>query len=169
MIGPYIPKAANTYQGKQVLINSDRLVFNAKNDSILLYSDKAIGFSTNGSFHFDTTNIQKNKFVVNAPNIYLGLVNNESLPEEPAVLGDELGEFLGGDIGVLELFNDMIDVICDSLQYQCPAAGKGKLTTGNWQNEGMFSQIRARVKFLKDDAMAKPGISSIKSDTTKIA
>jgi hypothetical protein len=76
----------NEYQGKQVLINSDRLVFNAKNDSILLYSDKVIGFSTNGSFHFDTSsNKDKSNFIVNSPNIYLGLEFDNSLPTEPAV------------------------------------------------------------------------------------
>ena len=34
----YIPKQPNTYQGTQVIINSDRLLFNAKDDSILLFS-----------------------------------------------------------------------------------------------------------------------------------
>ena len=63
----YIPEHPNIYQGNQVIINSDRLIFNAKADSILLYSDKAIGFSTNGSFHFDTANDDDNKFIVNSP------------------------------------------------------------------------------------------------------
>ena len=45
-----IPESPKTYQGNQVIINSDRLVFNAKKDSILLYSDKSIGFSANGNF-----------------------------------------------------------------------------------------------------------------------
>ena len=40
----YIPQSPNTYQGNQVIINSDRLLFNAKTDSILLFSDQAIGF-----------------------------------------------------------------------------------------------------------------------------
>jgi hypothetical protein len=87
----YIPKTPNTYQGNQVIINSDRLLFNAKTDSILLYSDKAIGFSTNGSFHFDTSpDKEKSKFIVNSPNIYLGLEYNNTLPVQPAVLGDDL-------------------------------------------------------------------------------
>ena len=67
----YIPEHPNIYQGNQVIINSDRLVFNAKEDSILLFSDKAIGFSTNGSFHFDTSPDETNsKFVINSPNIF---------------------------------------------------------------------------------------------------
>ena len=68
----YIPESPNNYIGKQVIINSDRLIFNAKDDSILLFSDKAIGFSTNGDFHFDTFNNGTNKFIVNAPKIILG-------------------------------------------------------------------------------------------------
>ena len=65
----YKPDAPSIYQGKQVIINSDRLIFNAKNDSILLFSDKAIGFSTNGSFHFDTSDREDSKFIINSPNI----------------------------------------------------------------------------------------------------
>ena len=67
------PLPLSTYIGIQVLINSDRLIFNAKKDSILLYSDKVIGFSTNGNFHFDTGGTEENKFIVNAPNIFLGI------------------------------------------------------------------------------------------------
>ena len=73
----YIPEEIDKYQGKQVLINADRLVFNAKTDSILLYSDKSIGFSTNGSIHFDTSGEEmgenQSNFIVNSPNIFLGL------------------------------------------------------------------------------------------------
>ena len=81
----FIPENPKTYKGNQVIINSDRLVFNAKQDAILLYSDKAIGFSTGGSIYFDTSQVDKDqeaedpnnldhgKFIVNSPYIYLGL------------------------------------------------------------------------------------------------
>jgi len=87
----YVPEQPHIYQGKQVIINSDRLLFNAKTDSILLFSNKVIGFSTNGSFHFDTSpDKEKSKFIINSPNIYLGLEYNNTLPVQPAVLGDDL-------------------------------------------------------------------------------
>ena len=87
----YLPKPPGSYQGNQVILNSDRLVFNAKTDSILLFSDKAIGFSTKGSFHFDTSSDGgQSKFVINSPKIYLGLEFNNDLPIQPAVLGDDL-------------------------------------------------------------------------------
>ena len=38
----YIPQQPNVYQGKQVIINSDRILFNAKDDSIILIADKYI-------------------------------------------------------------------------------------------------------------------------------
>ena len=85
----YIPEEIDKYHGKQVLINSDRLIFNARKDSILLYSDKSIGFSTNGNIHFDTGNEpdgeESNNFIVNSPNIYLGLTYENKLPSNPAV------------------------------------------------------------------------------------
>ena len=43
------PTEPFSYQGKQVIVNGDRLLFNAKNDDILLYSNTYLGFSTNGS------------------------------------------------------------------------------------------------------------------------
>ena len=49
-----IPEAPNNYIGKQVIINSDRLLFNAKDDSLLVYSNKHMAFSANNHIHFDT-------------------------------------------------------------------------------------------------------------------
>ena len=89
----YKPDAPEIYQGKQVIINSDRLLFNAKDDSILLFSKEAIGFSTVGSIHFDTSDKKDgdkaSKVVINSPNIYLGLkreYGEDLLPTESAVL-----------------------------------------------------------------------------------
>ena len=97
----YIPDTPNIYQGKQVIIDSDRLIFNAKDDSILLFSNKAIGFSTNGSFHFDTGE-ENSKFVVNAPKIYLGLKSDGNLANEPALLGNLTEQWLMDLMDLLE-------------------------------------------------------------------
>ncbi len=103
----FIPEEPNIFQGKQILIDSDRLIFNAREDALLMYSDKAIGFSTNGNFHFDTDNSGDTKFIVNAPNIYLGLQNPETgeLPTEPAVLGHELKELLTQILDLFDMLN----------------------------------------------------------------
>jgi hypothetical protein len=164
----YIPDLPGVYQGKQVIINSDRLVFNAKEESIFLYSNEAIGFSTNGSFHFDTGILDENKFIVNAPNIYLGLNYEGDLPHSPAVKGYELGEYLGSDDGVLSLLEDMIDIITGQLTFISPfpdpLTGRTKKTAPNYsKNYSKFSNVLNRIHTLQRS------IGDFKSQITKIA
>ena len=142
----YTPEAPNNYIGKQVIINSDRLIFNAKDDSILLFSDKAIGFSTNGNFHFDTLNNGTNKFVINAPNIYLGLRYDDTYANEPILLGNRTEAWL----------NDLIDVISyilDDVKYKVSYISQdvGKPTGPNLQNESLLKLRYNQLDALRDD------------------
>ena len=153
----YIPESPDTYQGNQVILNSDRLLFNAKSDSILLFSDKAIGFSTNGSFHFDTSPNEESKFIINSPQIYLGLEFDDTLPTPPAVLGEELGELLEG---VLDLIDDVIDDICTKVTYV--VTPPGGLTGMNPANFSTFQSRKIEIESLKQD------IENIMSTNTKL-
>jgi len=67
----YIPQTPDKYAGKQVIINSGRLVFNSNTDHILLSSALTVGFNSVKGFNFDT----KANFVVNASSIKLGSKN----------------------------------------------------------------------------------------------
>ena len=154
----YIPQAPGSYQGNQVLINSDRLIFNAKEDSILLFSDKAIGFSTNGSFHFDTSSDEnESKFVVNSPNIYLGLEFNNTLPEQPAVLGDDLTSSL---TDILEAISKVYQDIVFNISYV--STKPPSLTGMNPDNFNMMQSRMRELQRIKDD------FESFKSQTTKL-
>ena len=115
------PKTPNSYIGKQIIINSDRLIFNAKNDGIFLYSDKVIGFSTNGNFHFDTTNNGTNKFIINAPRIILGLRYNNTYANEPALLGNQTAIWLNE---LIDVISGILDDIKQKVTYNCT----GKVT-----------------------------------------
>ena len=96
-------KSPETYQGKQVIINSDRLIFNAREDS-LFSSNKTIAFSTNKDFHINTSEGSDGKFAVNSPKIHLGKIKaNNSLADNPAVKGQELEHLLKDILNHLNL------------------------------------------------------------------
>ena len=101
------PADYDTYIGGQVVINSDRIVFNSKEDSILLSSAEAIGLSGK-QINIDAIDIKEelidtNKsqndgvVVINGGKIYLGLNalrlrnaeggSSQAKMNEPAVLG----------------------------------------------------------------------------------
>ena len=151
----YKPESGDIYQGKQVIIDSDRLLFNAKEDSILLFSNKAIGFSTKGSIHFDTSNEKTSKLVVNSPNIYLGLKYDKNLPTEPALLGDEFDEWANE---LLDCIDGLMDDIIGKISYMSPSGPTGPMST----NEAMLSLRRKQVKTLRSN------IQYIKSNITKL-
>lgn len=75
------PKNPNEYIEEQILINSGRLFFNAKLDSILLSAKNSINLNTQDTVNIDT----KNKFIINTKEIYLGSKD----ATEPLILGDK--------------------------------------------------------------------------------
>lgn len=97
---PFNPTNPSEYIGKQLILNSDRIIINSKEDN-LLFSNTGFSFSTNGEFHFNTEDRSGNKFVVNSPKIYLGLENNE-LTSNPAVKGRELEEVLTELLNIID-------------------------------------------------------------------
>ena len=158
----YKPDAPGIYQGKQVIINSDRLLFNAKDDSILLFSSKAIGFSTNGSINFDTSNKKDgdnaSKVIINSPNIYLGLQYNDDLPTEPAVLGDYLGDIWLEDL--LETLEGLIEDLITKVAFISTAPGAP--TGPNPANIAVMNSTLISIANLKSR------LKDIKSKNTKL-
>jgi len=69
------------YRGKQIIIDSDRVILNGKKDSAFIIADKAVGISTNGTFNVDSGG----KTIINSPQIDLGLEASH-----PSVKGDLL-------------------------------------------------------------------------------
>lgn len=76
------PTHPTEYQGNQIIIDSGRLVLNAKQDGILLSSPNAIHLSAGSSVNLDCGN----NIVLSTKEIYL--IDKEA--KERAVLGDEL-------------------------------------------------------------------------------
>ena len=64
---PSPPQSIQSYSGPQAIINSGRLIFNAKRDSILLSAQKSVNMSTNESVNINTKNL-----LIDSGNIRLG-------------------------------------------------------------------------------------------------
>ena len=154
----YVPKQPNVYKGKQVIINSDRLLFNAKDDAILLIADKSIAFNTKGTLNFDTgTNPTKNKFIVNSPTIHLGLKIDEEFapPTEPAVLGDKLEEVLNYILDYLE--NDLVIFLRSEYRLKVPGGATAGVVKGV-----SFSNLKRKINIARDI------LKTFKSKTVKL-
>ena len=94
------PELPNLFTNPQVIINSDRLVFNAKKDHVLISGEKSIFLGANSSLNF---NAGKN-VVMECSDIKLG----DNTATEPLILGDT---FLRN----LDLVFTKLDILCTTL------------------------------------------------------
>ena len=89
------PAELNIYSGSQAVINSDRIVLNSKEDSVLISGNEAVGISGN-SVNIDGRG-ENNKVVISAQKIYIGINalrlrnatkgSSQAKIAEPAILG----------------------------------------------------------------------------------
>lgn len=102
-----VPTISQQYSGNQIVLNSGRLVFNAKSDSIILSSEKSIHLSSN-----DMIGLDGNKQIsISAPQVYLGNtagVNDNQI--QPLVLGDNLNIVLQRIATYLDSLGDVFSL-----------------------------------------------------------
>lgn len=89
------PTSPNKFTGSQIVLSSGRLMFNAKNDHILLSSAKSINLNSLESVNIDSPN-----FIVQSNKIFLG--KNDA--SEPLMLGNQTNEFLKELVSSLKAF-----------------------------------------------------------------
>mgnify|MGYP003632096944 FL=1 len=151
------PISPGLYDKSQVIINSNRLVFNSKSDSILLSSQKSIFIGANSSF-----NVSTKAAVIDSRNIRLG--SKEAT--EPIILGN--------------LFLSNLEIIMKELSTLCLAIGKIKEVTDVNIETGVLTKLPAvngQLKSIADNLsnMIEGGgngfvdqIESYKSNVNKI-
>ena len=86
------PVKADQFKGNQVIINSGRLFFNAKENDIQLSSKTSIGLNTNGTINLDATDY----LCIDGSQIYLGS-KARTAPQstkQPVLLGNQTEQFL---------------------------------------------------------------------------
>jgi hypothetical protein len=131
-------KKINTYRdtqyaGNQILISSERIILNARQNELIGFSKKGIGFSTEGAISLDARNVVESE----SKRINLGL-NAAS----PALLGDKTMLWMKELCGLL---TQLIDEIV-SAKYPT-AVGP---TSGPPINMSSFLSVSSNIDSLKD-------------------
>ena len=143
---PPIPPSRFTLP--QVALSSDRIVINAKTDSVLLSAQKSIGMSTNGSVNIDATS-----HYVSSNDIRLGSKN----ATQPVLLGDDTVE-------VLKQLTGAIKDLASILQVQRDYPG-GNLTTSY---NAVAGNVLEQITNPSNGILAQLNNNSLKSKTTKV-
>ena len=133
-------KSPETYQGKPVIVTSDRLIFNAREDSIFS-SNSTIAFSTNKDFHINTSDGSNGMFVVNSPKIHLGVIKNDNkIADNPAVKGQELEKLLSD---ILSHLNQLYNIVLPTLHQITTLPGLPTIPSP--ANAGLVSPLVAEL------------------------
>lgn len=141
------PILPTQYKDPQIILNSDRIIINAKSDSVLLSAQKSVGFSTLGS-----VNIDAKKHYISSNDIRLGSKN----AFQPVLLGDDTVDIL---VSLTEAIKDLAKI----LQVEKDWPG-GELKTS-------FNSIAGNVIEQIDNTngiLAQLNNNSLKSKTTKV-
>ena len=93
------------YSGEQIILNSDRILINSKNDSIFLFSSKVISLSSNEGVHINT----EKEFITNASKIKLGIDASE-----PLVRGNKFKNMMNKLLSDLENVGEQLLIATDS-------------------------------------------------------
>jgi hypothetical protein len=144
-------KDIREYSGKQIIISSNRLVFNSSKDSIILTSAQFINLSSTEKVTIDVgptdSTDQNNIFLVNAPKVQFGL-NSKGRTVEPIVKGDSLEKTLNDLMSAIEMYSDMVTA---SVPLISPLLAVASTT------------LKAKLAIVKSELASK---GNVKSDTS---
>ena len=130
------PQSPNQYAGKQVIINSGRIVFNTTQDHILLSSNKTVNLNAIEGVNIDTPTV-----VFQSRNVFIGSKN----ATEPLLLGNQTVELLNQLISNLASFAQ----ICSTLVSTPPGTPLGPLNVVSTQLASSLNALQANLNNLK--------------------
>ena len=144
--------ADQNYNGEQIVLSSDRLVFNSTNDDILFKSKGIIHLSAGNSVRLDvgpkgTTDVS-NFFIINSPYIQFGY-DTKGRTVEPVPKADTLEETVNDQNDAVSNYSKMMEAAVTFPPLAVVASAYLKLKMANVKN-----------------ALAEPG--NVKSDTVAI-
>ena len=132
------PQSPDQYAGKQVIINSGRLVFNTTEDHILLSSKKSINLNA-----IDGVNIDTPSLTIQSGNVYLGSKN----ATEPILLGNKTIATLDTLINNLSAFLQ----VCSTITSTAPGTFIVPLNVAATQLSSQLKVIQGNLEKLKSN------------------
>lgn len=106
------PEDPREYSKNQIVLNSGRLTFNAKDDAIILGAKKTIHLTADASVNVDAINY----IALTAPKVYLGSSQGiDGVDIQSVVLGEELNYLLGDIAAFLGTLNIAFSSATDSM------------------------------------------------------
>jgi hypothetical protein len=142
------PTTPAQYANPQIIFNSDRIVLNAKNDSILISGQNSVGISSNGSINIDASS-----HYISSNDIKLGSKN----ATQPVLLGDNTVDLL---IELTEAVKNLASIV----QVQRDYPGGALVTSYNSVAGNILNQINDPTNGI----LAQLNNNSLKSQTTKV-
>ena len=110
----------NSYNNSQIILSSDRLIFNSRVDNIFINSGNIINLSAKQAITFDVGEADSQdaskKFIVNAPYIQFGISRFQSSNLEPLTKAQSLDDVF------IEILN-MLNIIFNLIQSDLPNTG----------------------------------------------
>jgi len=130
------PESISKYKGEQIILNSGRLVFNSKNDSILFSSLKSINLNSKESVNIDSPST-----VINSSTVKLG--SKEAT--EPILLGNSTVFLLESLITNLQAFTE----VCATLVYGVEGTPIAPLNTVSLQLSQVLTELNNQLPKIK--------------------
>ena len=126
------PQLARFYSNPQIILNSDRVIINAKTDSILLSAQKSISLSTNESVNINTKTLS-----IDAGKINLG---SKDAPES-VVRGDTLYFQLNG---ICDALTSMLEILSTSKTYI------NGVPANDVQSNQVYSSVKSQIEQIQE-------------------
>ena len=131
------PVSTKEFDSEQVVINSGRLLFNAKDDNILLSSFDTINLNSLNSLNIDTP-----KTIIQSKEIYLG----DKYATEPVILGDT---FLKDFQDLLNKVNSLTSALMLPMALYPPASANPSLPISAASLKGQVGRMIAKISQYK--------------------
>jgi hypothetical protein len=146
------PIQPDRYIGKQLIHKSNGRILLDAVDDVAAYSGNGFLFSTNGEFHFNTSDGPNSKFVIKSPHIQLGTDPGATTTKNPAVKGDELEKLLTKILNVIDqMYKVDLLLLTPIAPIAGPCAPDATFVAKTQAAQNTIANLRNEIKTIKSE------------------